>query len=177
MLRPVAAFVAVAAEADTGNETEVQIEQPEKVHRQAVFRRPAVRRADAAGLERLLLRLMANADAVFTVRAEAKLDAFVRIDLEVEIAGIRTEGKEEFHAAVLVNRTERRTVFRTDCGLPSPLADIEHRFIVTELLRHADAAVRLPEDRVDRQRRDGIPVRSTAGSWNEMCFHIALPPR
>ena len=90
---------------------------------------------------------------------------------------IRAEGKEEFHAAVLVDRAERRGIFRTDCGLPSPLADVERRFIVTELLRHADAAVRLPENRVDRQRRDRIPVRSTAGSWNGVRFHIALPPR
>ena len=150
MLRPVAAFIAVAAKADAGDKPEVRIEQPEKVQRQAVSRRPAIRRADTAGLESLLFCLVAEADAVFTVRAEAELDASVRVDLKVEIALIRAEGEEKLQTAVLVNRAERRTVFRADSGFPRLLADIERCFIITELLCHADTAVWLPENRIHR---------------------------
>ena len=177
MFRPVAAFIAVATEADTGNESEVRIEQPEKVQRQAVFRRPAIRRADAAGLEGLSLRLVAEADAVFTVRTEAELYASVRVDLKVEIALVRAEGEEKLHAAVLMDGAERRAVFSADSRFPRLLADVKRCVIITELLRHVDAAVWLPEDRIDCKNRDGAPVRSTVNSWDVVHFHSVLPPR
>lgn len=150
MLRPVAAFIAVAAKADAGDKPEVRIEQPEKVQWQAVFRCPAVRRADATGLERLLLCLMTDTDAVFAVQTKAELQTGVWVDLKVEIALVRAEGEEKLHTAVLMDGAERRGIFCANGGFPGLLADVERRFIVTELLPHADAAVRFPENRIHK---------------------------
>ena len=177
MLRPVAAFVTVAAETYTWDKPEGWIEQTKKVQRQTVFCHPSVCCADTAETERFQFRLMAKPNAIFAVQSEAELQAGIWIDLKVEITAICAEGKEKLHAAVLVDGAEWCTIFCANVCFPCPLADIKCRFIVTKLLCHANAAVRLPEDRIDRQNRDSVPIRNAVHFQNHIFLHKTFPPR
>ena len=177
VLGQIAAFIAVGTESGAGFRAEVRIEQAEEVHRDSIFRHPAIRRSDTPRLKCLLLIFVAETDAIAAIWPKPQLKAGIRIDLKVEIPVIIAEREEKFHAAVLMDRAERRGILGADSGFFCPLPNIQRGFIVAELLRHADAAVRFPQDAAHRYGRNGAPIRSAVGLENGILSHCRFPPR
>ena len=173
----VAALIAVGTEGNARAQGKLRIEDAQEREWDAVFRRPAVRHPGTDGTERFPFGLVAEPDALTPVRAEAQLHAGVGVDLEVYITSVVREREEKFHAAVLMDGTERGAAHRPDVRFPGTLENIERGIVVAELLLHADAAVRLPQHAARAQRLDRVPVGRGGCFCYRVAFHSACPPR
>ena len=93
MVRQVAALIAVAPQQRAAFIEELGVEQTQKGQRDAVHQRPAVLRACGVHVKKLLHVTGYQQRAQTRCRAEAKADAAVGIDLQIEIAAVLSRGE------------------------------------------------------------------------------------
>lgn len=82
----------------------------------------------------------------------------MRIDFKVKIPIIASERKEELHAALLMDRVMQREIRCMDLCFTRLPPDIQRGSIIADLLRHPNAAVRLPQHAINRNRWNHAPT-------------------
>ena len=157
MLRPVAAFIHIGAK--TARHAEIRPEKAEKRQRDPIEDLPAVRGFHRPDTEQGAHVLPIKRGAVFPAVTEPDIEAAVGVDLKIEIPVFPIRHEEKLQTAVLADRGKGSRVFRTDLFFRRPQMDMEEPGVMTELSDGADSAVRPPEDPVDFEPGDPVPVR------------------
>lgn len=165
----VAAFVYIGAQ--RAGEGEGRPEETQEGEGNPVADGPSVFGAGWADPEKLRRIPADKADAFLPAAAEADMEAAVGIDLEIEIPVFALRHEEKFQTAVLIDGRQGCREFRPDGFFLRLQMHVQVFRVMADPAEGADPEIRRPEDPVDLQLRNCLPIRFPGNRYDPVIVH------